>query len=90
MIIYKEPIKKQNDETWGQIPVPMFFFCEATKIHGSHGRHGSFLRWCFGKGHTEINHRNLYGIYTDFFKVTQKAQKFLSTDHTENTEKDFV
>ena len=43
MIIYKEPIKKQNDETWGQIPVPMFFFCEATKIHGSHGRHGSFL-----------------------------------------------
>ena len=33
MIIYKEPIKKQNDETWGQIPVPMFFFCEATKIH---------------------------------------------------------
>lgn len=40
MIIYKEPIKKQNDETWGQIPVPMFFFCEATKIHGSHGRHG--------------------------------------------------
>ena len=43
MIIYKEPIKKQNDETWGQIPVPMFFFCEATKIHGLHGRHRSFL-----------------------------------------------
>ena len=42
MIIYKEPIKKQNDETWGQIPVPMFFFCEATKIHGSHGKHGVF------------------------------------------------
>ena len=40
MIIYKESIKKQNDETWGQIPVPMFFSCEATKIHGSHGRHG--------------------------------------------------
>ena len=60
MIIYKEPIKKQNDETWGQIPVPMFFFCEATKIHGSHGRHGSFLRWCFGKGHTEINHRIVF------------------------------
>ena len=32
------------------------------------------------------NHRNLDGIYTDFFKVTQKSQKFLSTDHTENTE----
>ena len=62
MIIYKEPIKKQNDETWGQIPVPMFFSCEATKIHGLHGRHRSFLRWCSGKGHTEINHRNLDGI----------------------------
>ena len=31
MIIYKEPTKKQNDETWGQIPVPMFFFAKQLK-----------------------------------------------------------
>ena len=37
-----------------------------------------------------VDHRNLDGIYTDFFKVTQKSQKFLSTDHTENTAKIIV
>ena len=31
MIIYKEPTKKQNDETWGQFSVPMFFFAKQLK-----------------------------------------------------------
>ena len=73
MIIYKEPIKKQNDETWGQIPVPMFFFCEATKIHGSHGRHGSFLRWCFGKGHTEITEIFIHGSHGKHSKFAEEC-----------------
>ena len=40
-----------------------------------------FLRWCFGKGHTEINHRNLDGIYTDVFKVTEITEIFIHGSH---------
>ena len=68
----------------GRFLSPCSFFAKQLKST-DHTDDTDFLRWCFGKGHTEINHRNLDGIYTDFFKVTQKSQKFLSTDHTENT-----
>ena len=69
----------------GRFLSPCSFFAKQLKST-DHTDDTDFLRWCSGKGHTEINHRNLDGIYTDFFKVTQKSQKFLSTDHTENTE----
>ena len=61
MIIYKEPIKKQNDETWGQIPVPMFFFCEATKIHGSHSNDTDLS--CVGASE-KVTQKSIIGLFS--------------------------
>ena len=45
----------------GSFLSPCSFFAKQRKST-DHTDDTDFLRWCFGKGHTEINHRNLDGI----------------------------
>lgn len=67
MIIYKEPIKKQNMKHGGRFLSPCSFFAKQRK----------------STDHTDDTDLSCVGASE---KVTQKSQKFLSTDHTENTE----
>ena len=45
----------------GRFLSPCSFFAKQLKST-DHTDDTDFLRWCSGKGHTEINHRNLDGI----------------------------
>ena len=45
----------------GRFLSPCSFFAKQLKST-DHTDDTDFLRWCFGKGHTEINLRNLDGI----------------------------
>ena len=60
----------------GRFLSPCSFFAKQRKST-DHTDDTDFLRWCSGKGHTEINHRNLDGIYTDVFWGLRERKKSL-------------